>query len=162
MPLDQRVRFASFTTWKTCGMCGGSQDFLQRGLAGCGLEPTCRFAPWSSLVFEQQSHKQETCIKSLSSLAQYSALSVDQRSGRALWWQRAASESVSRWEKWTKKNMWHESNMLIINIVDQVCHPCLKRCDRSCFLGAVRAKHWHDSDIRVSHNGDNLLQQFRV
>lgn len=74
--------FSNFTTWKTCGMCGGSQDFLQRGLAGCGLAPTCRLAPFSSLVFEQQSHKQETCIKSLSSLTQCSALSVDQRSSR--------------------------------------------------------------------------------
>lgn len=80
MPSAHRVCLASFTSWKTSGMCGGSQDFLQRGLAGCGLEPTCRFAPLSSLVFEQQSHKQEMCIKSLSSLA----LSVDQRSSRAL------------------------------------------------------------------------------
>lgn len=56
----------------------------------------------------------------------------------------------------------HVTNMLIINIVGQVCHPCLKRCDRSCFPAAVRAKHRHDSDIRVGHNGDNLLQQFRV
>lgn len=124
-------RLATFTRWEVMWDVQRKATLPPQRPAGCGSEPTCRFAPSSSLLLQQQSHKQEMCIHLC--LLVHNVV-------RDAWIKAAAGVSADTQQR-ASQSRQHRPKALMINTVDRVYHLVSEKVRRKQFSSLLSGQN---------------------